>query len=273
AVRHGVGQQQRIKHAVTLRQVAGNADPARLFAADQHLFSGKHNVAHVLETDAVLNELAAVSPGDAVEHARGVEGAGDGARPPFVLQQPPQEDGIALVSVHEAAVFGHSADAVGVAVVGKAGVAALAHDGLLQHGHMRQDRLGINSGAQRVDFAADLYHVHAARTQYVPQQVPSRPVHIVNRELETRAGDGIQVGEPGNRLDIGGLQVGFLDRGSPAFRHGASANFRLDLLYHRGTRRAAEFLLELDSVPAPGIVAGSDGDAAGSADMLDRIRN
>src|SRR5581483_3323272 len=124
-----------------------------------------------------------------------------------------------------------------------------------------------------VDFAADLYHVHAARTQYVPQQVPSRPVHIVNRELETRAGDGIQVGEPGNRLDIGGLQVGFLDRGSPAFRHGASANFRLDLLYHRGTRRAAEFLLELDSVPAPGIVAGSDGDAAGSADMLDRIRN
>ena len=34
--RHGVGQQQRVQHAVALRQMARNTDAARFLAADQH---------------------------------------------------------------------------------------------------------------------------------------------------------------------------------------------------------------------------------------------
>jgi hypothetical protein len=56
---HHVGQQQRVEQAVALRQVALEADAARLLAAHQNL-PLQHVVADILEADAVLDQLAAV---------------------------------------------------------------------------------------------------------------------------------------------------------------------------------------------------------------------
>ena len=52
----------------------------------------------------------------------------------------------ALVRIDETAVFGHGADAVGIAVGGEAGMAFLFHHGFLQQRNVRQNRLGIDAG-------------------------------------------------------------------------------------------------------------------------------
>ncbi len=62
---------------------------------------------------------------DAVEHFGGVEGAGDGAGPAFVLEHPAEQHGVDFVRVDEVAVLVGGADAVGVAVGAEAGVAVV----------------------------------------------------------------------------------------------------------------------------------------------------
>ena len=66
-----------------------------------------------------LDQLATVFCADAVEHAGGVEGAHDVARPFLSFQQPAQQNGENFVRIDEAAVFGDGANAVGVAIGGK----------------------------------------------------------------------------------------------------------------------------------------------------------
>ena len=51
----------------------------------------------------------------------------------------------ALVRIDEAPVFGHGADAVGVAVGHQAGMAFFFHHGFLQQRDVRQNRLGIDA--------------------------------------------------------------------------------------------------------------------------------
>ena len=114
-VGHDVGEEQRVEQAVALRQVSADADAARFLAADEDVLL-EHEVADVLEADAVLVQLAAVPGGDAVEHERGVEGAGDVAGPAFAFEQPLEQDGEDLVCVDDVAVLVYRADAVGVAI-------------------------------------------------------------------------------------------------------------------------------------------------------------
>src|ERR1035438_4075103 len=103
-LRHHVGQEKRIKQAIALRQVALEADAARLLAA-HHDLPLQHVVADEFEADAVLDQLAAVLGADSVQHLGGVEGAGDGARPALALEYPTQQDGKDLVRIDELAVL------------------------------------------------------------------------------------------------------------------------------------------------------------------------
>src|SRR5208337_4422176 len=100
--------------------------------------------------DAALVHLAAVLGADAVDHAGGVEGANDLARPLLSFQQPLEDDREDFVGVDEAAVFGDGAKPVSVAVGGEAGGAFLAHNGLLQQLDMRRNWLRIDAGKKRV---------------------------------------------------------------------------------------------------------------------------
>src|SRR5690349_11944015 len=105
----------------------------------------------------MFDQFAPVLPGDPVEHPRGIERTRYRAAPLLaIFEQPPEQDGIALVSLDALSVRGDGADAVRVTVVRKAGVALFAHDRVLQRAHMRLDGLRIDPREQRVDLAPDL---------------------------------------------------------------------------------------------------------------------
>ena len=106
---------------------------------------------------------------DAVEHAGGVEGAGDGAGPLLALEQPLQQHRETLVSVHQVAVFIHGADAVGVAIGGQAGGAVVGHHGLLQVAQVRQNRLRIDARKERIDFAVNFEVIDAELSERCPR--------------------------------------------------------------------------------------------------------
>ena len=67
--------------------MALKSDAPGFFAAHDD-FALQHQVADVLEADAVLDELTAMFATDAVKHFGGVEGAGHGAGPTLVLEHP-----------------------------------------------------------------------------------------------------------------------------------------------------------------------------------------
>ncbi len=271
-LRHRVRQQQRIQDSVALRQVARNSNPARFLAPDQHFLPRHHHVAHVLEPNAVLDQFAPVLLRDAVQHARRVERPRYRATPLFpVLQQPPEDDRVALVRVHECAVFRHRPDAVGVAVVGKPGVAFLAHDRFLQHAHVRLDRFRVDSREQRVDLAANFHHFQSVLAQDVAENKPPRAVHVIHRDLESGFADQIKVGELRDGRDVRRPEIHFLDRGRCAFRH--RPQLRLDLRDDPGRRRSAVFCLEFHAVPRPRVVARRDHYPARRVEMFHAIGN
>src|SRR5207253_5633441 len=145
--------------------------------------------------DRALVQLAAMLGGDAIEHARGVESAHYIARPLFAFEQPAEENRENLVGIDEAAVFGDGADAVGVAIGGKARIAFLSYDRLLQQGSMRFNGLGINSRKQRIHLLADRHMLDAKLAKNTGHNSASRAVHRVNRKLEFCFGDEVDVGK------------------------------------------------------------------------------
>src|SRR5579859_5032485 len=69
---HHRRQQQGVEDAIALGKMTGDADAARLLAANEDV-ALEHEIADELEADAALMQLASVAGGDAVEHAGGVE--------------------------------------------------------------------------------------------------------------------------------------------------------------------------------------------------------
>src|SRR6185295_10098845 len=67
-LRHNIGKEQTIQHAITFRKKARVTYTSRLFAADQNLFF-HHQICNVLEADACFVQFAAVLRSDAVQHA------------------------------------------------------------------------------------------------------------------------------------------------------------------------------------------------------------
>ncbi len=175
--------------------------------------------------------------------------------------------------VDEAAVLSDGADAVGVAVGGKAGVTLLLDHRFLQRGDVRQNGLGIDAGEERIVLLANGHVLDAVLVEDAREHAATGAVHRVDGEFEIGAADEVEVGELADRLDVGGLEVDFLNFGGGGLGHRAGAQFVLDDLHDGGRGRSAELAFELHAIPVPGVVAGSDHDAAGRAEFLYVVRN
>ncbi len=248
-----------------------DADAARLFAADQDFAAAEHDVADILEAYAVLDQFAMVFAGDAVEHAGGVEGAGDGAGPLLALEKPLQQHRETLVRVDEAAVFGDRANAVGIAIDRQAGAAFFAHHGFLEGFHVRQNRLRIDAGKQRIHLSANLQVRNPGALEDAGQHSPPGAVHDVDGEAEAGLGDQAHIGEFLDGGDIGRFEIDLAHPSALASR-GRGVEVALDFPHDLRRGRAAIGGFELHPVPIPRIVAGGDHDAAGRAHLLDRVR-
>ena len=99
--------------------------------------------------------------GNAVEHPRGVKGAGHVARPVFMPRNHPlQQDGKDLVRIHKAAVFRRCSDSVGIAIGNESRVAFLLdHD--FAGAHVRLNGLRVDSRKERIDLTANLHMLDA----------------------------------------------------------------------------------------------------------------
>ncbi len=104
--------------------MALDADSARLFAANEDVVL-QHEIADVLEPNAVFVERLIVFGSDAIEHLGGVEGARHATGPALALQQPTQQDGENLVWIDEVAVLIDRAQPIGIAVGHESGLAFL----------------------------------------------------------------------------------------------------------------------------------------------------
>ena len=173
---HDIGQQQAIQHPVALGQEARIADATRLLAADQNVVL-HHQICDVLESDRRFVKFAAVLGGDAVKHAGGIEGAHHVSRPLLALQQPAQQHAEYLVRVHEAAIFGDRADAVGIAIGGQTGIAVLTDHGLLQESEVWLDGFRIDARKQRVYFLADRDERNATTLKDSGKNAPAGAIH------------------------------------------------------------------------------------------------
>jgi hypothetical protein len=204
---------------------------------------------------------------DAVEHASGVKGARDIARPLFALEQPAQEDGVYLVRIDEIAVLIDGADAISVTIGREAGGAFVLDDGVLKGADMRLDRLGIDAGKKWIVLKTDLDVIDAELVEDAGKNAAAGAVHAVDGQLHAGLCDQVEVGEFRDGIDIGSHEIFFGDGGFLLccwqLRSKVGFNFRDD----RGATRTAIAGLVLHTIPLEGVVAGSDHDAAGCARM------
>src|SRR6202035_4414012 len=105
-----------------------------------------------------------------------------------------QQNGEDLVRVDKVAILVGGADAVGVAVGAKAGVAVVGNHRLAQRANVRLDGLGVDAGEERIDVAADLHVIDTDPREDVGEDRKPGAVHGVDGKLETRLGDEIEVG-------------------------------------------------------------------------------
>ena len=180
-ISHHVGQQQTVEQSIPLRQVSGDSDAAGLLSPDKNVLL-QHQVADILEADAVLVQLAPVFRGDAVQHLCRIERPRDIARPSLSPQQPFQQDGEYLVRVHHVAMLVHRADAIRVAVGDKAGIAFFSNDSLLRLGYVRQNRLRVDAWKCRIQFAAHLDKGNAGPAEDARDVSTPGAVHRVNQK-------------------------------------------------------------------------------------------
>src|SRR5437868_209606 len=207
---HHVGEQQAIQYAVALRKMASDTDAARLLAANQDV-TFEHEVADVLEADAALIELAVMLGGDTIKHLGGVEGADDLTGPFLALQNPAQKNRVNLMGVHKAAIFGDGTDAISVAVSDEAAVALFAHNHLLCSFDVRLDRLGIDSGKERVYVGSDFNVLDPALFEDAGKDSAAGAMHAVDQKLETRFGDDVEIGKLSDAVNVWLSEVGLCD--------------------------------------------------------------
>ena len=106
----------------------------------------------------------------------------------------------------------------------------------LQRAHVRLDRLGINSWEKRIYVLSDGNEVNFTLAENFRQDAASGAVHAINCEFELRFGDQIKVRKAAHRLHVGGLQIGFFDRGLLAFGPYTGRGFFFDDLHDCGCR-------------------------------------
>src|SRR5207245_2750151 len=172
----------------------GVANAAGFFATHDD-FSLHHEIGNMFEADTALVQFAAVARGNAVHHARGVESANYLARPFLSFQEPAQQDGKNLMRINEAAVFCNGADAVGVTVCSETGMAVVLYHSFLKQGHVRLDRLRINSWEKRIQLLTNSNMPNAPFFEDLRQNAPAGAVHGIDHKSKIRFSDETELHE------------------------------------------------------------------------------
>src|SRR6185437_10183604 len=172
----------------------------------------------------------------------------------MAFEKPLKQDGVDFVRVHKAAVLCSGADAIGIAISCETGVTFFLYHGFLQHADVRLNGLGINSGKQRVDLASDLDVRYAALSEDIGQHIASGTVHAIDGHLEIGLCDLVEISEFRDSGNVRRLEIYFFNFCGGAFRHRAGADLSLNLSDDGRGGGASVTGLELDTVPAPGIV-------------------
>src|ERR1019366_8207436 len=199
------------------------------------------------ETDAVLNQFAAMFGGDAVEHPGGVECARDSTGPAFALEHPTEQHRKNLVGIDEFSVLVGGADAGGVA----------------QGANVRLDRFRIDAGKKRIDVAANLHVIDADTRENVGEYGAARAIHRVDGKLHAGFRNQVEVSEAFDGLEVRGQKIDFLDLRRLCCMRYTPAKTRLNGCDNGGLPRAAVPGFVLHAIPLRWIVRRRDHDAAG----------
>ncbi len=91
----------------------------------------------------------------------------------------------ALVRIDEASVFRDRSKTISVAISRQSGSAVFPHHYVLQHGEMRQNRLGVDSREQRIQLSAKFDVIDPALGEDAFEHTAPGPVHHVDGKLES----------------------------------------------------------------------------------------
>ena len=170
---------------------------------------------------------AAIVRGDLIEQLGGGESLGQIAGDLAGSGEMPKKDGEDLVRRDERAVGIHGADAVAIAIGGKAGVVASGENGFAQCRDVRLDGLRIDAAEERIASAAYLVAGEALAAHQRRQQPASGSMHGIDDEAQASGAhffpihqllDGIEIG-PQNieRMNLPGTRR---QRGNATGQHG-----------------------------------------------------
>ena len=160
ALRHHLGEHERHEQPVALAHVAGDADPAALFAADEHA-ALDHLLVDPLEAHRSGDHFESQPRSQTVDDHAGRDGLDHLAAHPLVLEQVPSHERDDAVRAHERAVAVDSTDAVGVAVGDEGSV-----EGAVSHGRgclvgPGRDGFGVQPAEARIALGVQLVHLDA----------------------------------------------------------------------------------------------------------------
>src|SRR2546425_10348105 len=127
--------------------------------------------------------------------------------------------------INEAAVFCNSADTVGVTVCSETGMAIVLYHSFLKQGHVRLDRLRINSWEKRIQLLTNSYVPDASLFEDIGQNAAAGAVHGVEHKSKIRFSDETEISEAAYCANVGLLQIHFFDWGGATIRHSSDANF------------------------------------------------
>src|ERR1051325_4304207 len=157
---HEFGEKKRGDGGVTLGEIEAEADAAAFFAADQNILF-EHEFADVFEADGNFVQLAIEFFGELVNQFGDGKSFGDITGKIAHSGEVPNEKREDLMRVDEGAVAVDCADAVAVAVGGKAGVVFSGEDSLAEGGDVRLDGFRMNAAEAWVARAANFVAMDA----------------------------------------------------------------------------------------------------------------
>ena len=211
--------------------------------------------------------LRRVFGGEFVDEFCDGESFGDFAFEIAGADEMPDEQSENLMGIDEGAVAIDGADAVAVAVGAEADVVFAGEDGFAERVDVRLDGFGMRAAEKRIARAADFVAGDAVALEDFGQQTGGGAVHRVGDEAKFRLAEAIPVDELFDGLDVRGTRVEclneiFLRRQRRDASFDDAGEFGFDLRDDGGQRAAAVAGFVLDAVPAGGIVAGGDHQAA-----------
>ena len=188
------------------------ADPARFLATDQDI-TALHEGRDVLEADRGHVEREPeprAHPVDLDAHGKALD---DLTAPAAHLDEVPREERQHGVRRHVAAVRGHHAEAVAVAVHREPEVGARAPDRLGEGVHVGRDGLRMDPSEEGIGLGAQGLHLAPRRRDERAEELAGGPVHGVGDDLQGPLGAEPGLDTAADPLEVGRHEVPDLDQG------------------------------------------------------------